>query len=109
MKKICTALALTCALTLATGCASGPKRLSRGWDDWTNQKYTESAWVHGALLQDIIPVYPVVGLVMGVGDAFYNMYYFWGKDAFSEGYKGTGFDHVNPTGTDKIEFSVWKD
>jgi hypothetical protein len=106
MKKLFAAFALISALTL-TSCIAGPRRLSRGWDDWTNQKYTEGSWIHGALLQNIIPVYPLIGGVMGFGDLFYNAYYFWGKDAWDN--KGTGFNHENPTGTDKTEFAVWKD
>lgn len=107
MKKILGAMALACALTLVTSCSSGPKRLSRGWDDWTNQKYTENAWLHGALFQDILPVYPIVGFALGVGDLFYNMFYFWGEDAWDN--NGTGFNHENPANTTKTTIAVWKD
>ena len=96
---------LTCASVLAlalmtTSCQSGPKRLSRTWDDWVNQKYSESAWIHGAVLQDIVPVYPIVGLFAGFCDGFYNLYYFWGKDAWDN--KGTSFTHKAVTGSDKL-------
>ena len=97
-KAIC---ATVLAATLMTvGCNSGPKRFSRTWDDWVNQKYTESAWIHGAVLQDIIPVYPIVGFVAAIGDAFYNFYYFWFEDAWDN--KGTGFTHEPVTGSDKM-------
>ncbi len=92
--------ALALGLTLMSSCNSGPNRLSRSWDDKTNQLYTEGAWVHGALLQDILPVYPLVGLVMKIGDAIIiNPYVFWTKDAWDN--KGTGFDHVNPEGAER--------
>ena len=64
MKKILCGLAL--ALLMLTACQSGPRRLTRSWDDWVNQKYTENAWVHGALLQDILPVYPIVGFFAAI-------------------------------------------
>ena len=99
MKKTICGLTLALALTL-TGCQSGPKRLSRSWDDWVNQKYTESAWVHGALLQDILPVYPIVGLVAWLGDAFVNTYYFWVRDAWDN--DGTGFTHDQVEGAAKM-------
>lgn len=100
-KHLITACALALSLGVLSSCMSGPHRLSRTWDDHVNQKYTESAWLHGALLQDILPVYPLVGFVMTIGDVlFVNTYTFWAKDAWDN--KGTGYDHVNPTGTDKI-------
>jgi len=96
MKKTLATAALLAAITLS-GCASGPRQLTRSWDDWVNQKYTQNAWVHGALLQDIIPVYTVVGFLATVGDVLIlNPYYFWSKDAWDN--KGTGYDHVNPEG-----------
>jgi hypothetical protein len=92
LRKSLGTLLLVLGVFSLTACASGPRRLSRNWDDWVNQKYTEGAWVHGALLQDILPVYPVVGLVLTVGDIlFVNPYYFWSKDAWDN--KGTGYDH----------------
>ena len=99
MKKMLCVGALASALLLSS-CQSGPKRLTRTWDDWVNQKYTESSWVHGALLQDILPVYPIVGFFAAVGDVlFVNTYYFWWKDAWDG--KGTGFNHKNPEGAAK--------
>lgn len=92
-------LALVSLLFVSTACASGPKRLGRSWDDHVNQKYTENAWVHGALLQDILPVYGFVGLLAGLGDAFVNVYYFWSTDAWDN--KGTGYEHKTLAGADK--------
>lgn len=97
LKKALAACALAGALTLTTGCVAGPNRLSRTWDDWVNQKYTENAWVHGALLQNVVPVYPLVGAVLGWGDLIVlNPWYFWSEDAWDN--KGTGFEHENPQG-----------
>ena len=99
MKKLALACAIAATL-LASSCMSGPKRLTRSWDDWVNQQYTENAWLHGALLQDIVPVYPIVGFVAGIGDAFVNFYYFWSKDAWDN--KGTGFEHEQVQGAEKM-------
>ncbi len=96
MRKTVTSVALVAFLFAFVACASGPRRLSRAWDDHVNQKYTENAWVHGALLQDVLPVYGLVGFVAAIGDGFVNMYYFWGEDAWDN--RGTGFEHVNPQG-----------
>jgi len=99
MKK--SLLALVLATFALTACQSGPKRLTRSWDDWTNQKYTENAWVHGALLQDILPVYPIVGLFAAIGDVLIvNPYYFWSTDAWDN--KGTGFTHETVQGSNKL-------
>ena len=94
------ALAVVVSFILLAGCASGPRRLSRAWDDHVNQKYSESSWVHGALLQDIIPVYGIVGLFAGIGDVlFLNPYYFWSDDAWDN--RGTAFEHINVQGAEK--------
>jgi len=101
VKKILCASALTGALLVLSSCQSGPKRLTRTWDDWVNQKYSESAWVHGALLQDILPVYPIVGFFAAVGDIlFVNTYYFWTDDAWDN--QGTGFNHKQIEGAEKV-------
>ena len=84
-------------LLLCSGCYSGPWRLSSSWHDNTQDWYSNNAWVHGALLGDIIPVYPIVGLVLGITDLlFVNPFYFWTRDAWSN--KGTAFVHEQPTG-----------
>ena len=85
---------------MTTSCQSGPKRFQRTWDDHVNQAYSENAWVHGALLQDVIPVYPIVGLFALIGDSFYNFYYFWWNDAWDN--KGTSYTHKSVDGTDKL-------
>jgi len=100
MKKLVTSTILAASLFLVVGCASGPRRLSRNWDTWVNQKYTESSWLHGALLQDVLPVYPIVGVVMGIGDLLIvNPYYFWSKDAWDG--KGTGYDYRAVQGAER--------
>ena len=93
-------LILAISVVLTTGCSSGPRKLSRTWDDHVNQKYSENAWVHGAILQDIIPVYGIVGIFAGLGDVlFLNPYYFWGDDAWDN--EGTTFDHKKVEGAQK--------
>ena len=51
-RKLLSSLALVAVLALATGCVSGPRRMTRSWDDYVNQKYTENAW-GVAVLQDV--------------------------------------------------------
>lgn len=52
------------------------------------------------MLQDILPVYPIVGLVAAVGDVlFVNTYYFWIKDVWDNA--GTGYVHDPLEGTEK--------
>lgn len=98
-RKLLGSLALVCALSLSSGCAVGPTRLSRTWDDYTNKAYVENTWLTAALTQ-VIPVYPIVGAFAWVGDLFVNAYYFWGKDAF-DGNTGTAYIHENPQGAAK--------
>ena len=84
-------LALAGLLCLSS-CQSGPKRLTRSWDNYTNQQYAKDSWVHGALLQDILPVYPIVGFVAGISDALIvNPYFFWLHDVADR--KGTAFEY----------------
>ncbi len=98
-------LALALVLCASLACMSGPRRLSRGWDDTVNGLYSGNAWVHGALLQDIIPVYTIVGIVMFIGDILIlNPWYFWTDDAWDN--DGTGFRHEDPPGP-KIDGKVW--
>jgi hypothetical protein len=97
MRKTLATMALLGALMFTTSCVTGPYRLSRTWDDYYNQKYTESAWLHGVLLAEIIPVYPIVGWFMTLGDVIVvNTWTFWSKDAWDN--HGTGFNHKALTG-----------
>lgn len=98
-RKLIGTLALVGCLTLMSSCMTGPRRLSRTWDDYNNKAYVENAWMT-AVLTDVVPVYPIVGLFAGVGDWFVNFYYFWAKDAFT-GNTGTAYIHENPQGAAK--------
>lgn len=98
MKKTLGLALVVGALLMSSGCYSGPSRLSHAWDDYSQQKYSENAWMH-AILSTPIPFYPLVGYFAAIGDAFYNMYYFWGKDAWDN--KGTVYVHKNPEGAAK--------
>lgn len=96
MKHTLATLALA-ATTLATttSCNSGPKQLSRTWDTKVNQMYSEDAYIHGALLQDILPVYPLVGFAAAIGDALIlNPIQFWGTDVWDG--KGTAYEYKQP-------------
>ncbi len=98
-KKFLTAGLLLGGLLSFSACNSGPNRLSRNWDEYVNQKYSQDSWIHGALLQDILPVYPIVGFAMGIGDILaVNPYYFWTKDVQDR--KGTSYTYEQP-GNDK--------
>ena len=93
--KLLTAGLVLGGLLSLSACNSGPKRLSRNWDEYVNQKYAQDSWIHGALLQDILPVYPIVGLGMAIGDALVvNPYYFWTKDVSDR--KGTSYTYEQP-------------
>ena len=82
-KTILAGLLAAFAISFTAGCNSGPNRLQYSWDQWRDQKYSENAWLHGALLQDIIPVYGLVGAVAYLGDAvIFNLVQFWGTDAW---------------------------
>lgn len=90
MKRFALALSLLTLPFIATGCNSGPKRLTRSWDTYVNEKYTQDSWIHGALLQDVLPVYPFVGFFAAVGDILVlNPYYFWSRDVWER--NGTTF------------------
>ena len=68
-------LSLTC---VATGCLSGPSPLSRGFDGWVEERAAEKPRLHGNLLQDVLPVYPIFGGVLGFVDwVVMNPYSFW--------------------------------
>jgi hypothetical protein len=97
-RKLLGTLVLLGALTVASGCYSGPKRLQRTWDDYENKAYVENAWLSGVL--GVVPAYPLVMFGAMIGDAFYNFYYFWFVDAFDEN-TGTAYIHENPTGARK--------
>lgn len=82
-KSILGGLLAVFALSFVASCQSGPNRVQYSWDQWRDQKYSENAWLHGALLQDIIPVYPFVGFIATVGDVLiFNTVQFWGTDAW---------------------------
>lgn len=82
-KTILASLLAAFAISFTSGCASGPNRVTYTWNDWRDQKYSENAWLHGALLQDIIPVYGFVGFIAAVGDVLiFNPVQFWGTDAW---------------------------
>ena len=101
MRKSLATLALLGALMMSTSCVTGPWRWHRAWDDYTNQKYTESTWIHGVLLSQILPFYPLVGGLTAVCDAVVlNTWTFWTKDAFDDGH-GTGYDHKSLSGASK--------
>ena len=83
------------ALLLLPGCLAGPNQLGRSWDDWVGDRYTENAWLHGAVFQNVLPVYPIAGGLLGFLDMIIlNPYYFWSQDAWDN--RGTAYKH-NPT------------
>ncbi|MEL6715408.1 MAG: hypothetical protein AAFZ87_18270 [Planctomycetota bacterium] len=106
MKGLVTTAALAATTLAATSCNSGPKQLSRTWDTKVNQWYAEDSWIHGALLQDILPVYPIVGFVATIGDALIlNPIQFWGTDVWDR--KGTAYEYAQPTGAERT-VTGWK-
>lgn len=106
MKRIFATVALSVATLAVTSCSSGPKQLSRTWDTHVNQKYSEDSWIHGALLQDILPVYPIVGFFAAFGDALVvNPIQFWGTDVWDR--KGTAYQYTQPEGATRTRDN-WK-
>ena len=97
-RKLLGTLVLLGGIALTSACYSGPKRLQRSWDDYENKAYVENAWLSGIL--GVVPVYPLVMWAAGIGDLFYNFYYFWFVDALDNN-TGTAFLHENPTGAAK--------
>jgi len=71
-------LAALSLMGLAAGCFAGPSPLSRGFDGWVAELTEEKPRLHGILLQDVLPVYPVFGGVLGFLDwVVMNPYSFW--------------------------------
>lgn len=80
------------SLLLLPSCLAGPHQLGRSWDDWVNQRYSENAWLHGAVFQNILPIYPLTGGLLGFLDLIIvNPYYFWSEDAWDG--RGTVYEH----------------
>lgn len=100
MKRSLALAALGAASFAFSSCVAGPNQLSRTWDTHVNQKYSEDSWIHGALLQNIIPVYGFVGAVMAFGDVvIVNPVYFWGEDVWDR--KGTAYVYDQVTGAER--------
>jgi hypothetical protein len=107
MKRLLLTAALAATTVATTSCIAGPSRLSRNWDTWVNQKYSEDSWIHGALLQNIVPVYPLAGAAMAVGDMIiFNPWVFWTEDAWDR--RGTAYEYKQPTGAERV-VTGWKD
>lgn len=106
MKRSLLIAALAATTLATTSCSSGPKQLSRTWDTYVNQKYSGDSWIHGALLQDIFPVYPIVGFAAAVGDTLIlNPIQFWSKDAWDR--VGTAYEYNQASGAERTA-SGWK-
>ncbi len=91
MKKLAL-VALVMLVVVGSVSCYGPQKLTRSFDDWTNQGYVDTPWLYGNVIS-----YWLIGFVTGITwwiDGFINMYYFWVKDAepFGSG-KGTPFNH----------------
>jgi hypothetical protein len=111
-KSILGGLLVAFALSFTTGCQSGPNRVTYTWDTWRDTKYSENAWLHGALLQDVIPVYPFVTFLARAADVIvFNTVQFWGTDAWDN--TGTVFVKQNVEGAERtvndISFDNGKD
>lgn len=93
-KKLFLAPVLALGLVLLPGCLAGPYQLTRSWDDWVNEKYSQDSWIHGALFQVALPVYPLAGGVLSFVDVLVvNPYYFWSEDIWDR--RGTAFKHAD--------------
>jgi hypothetical protein len=97
---------IVCCLLLCNACISGPWMLSKSFNDKTTNLYSQNAWLHGALLQDIVPAYPIAQLFLGIGDLFVNFWFFWSRDAWTN--KGTVMIHDIPRGPNSM-LNIWTD
>ncbi|MEM6673959.1 MAG: hypothetical protein AAF726_14030 [Planctomycetota bacterium] len=106
MKRTLLYVALAATTFATSSCIAGPNRISRYWDTWVNQKYSEDSWIHGALLQNIIPAYPFAGAVLSIGDiAFLNPWVFWTEDVWDK--RGTAYEYTQPVGAQRV-VTGWK-
>jgi hypothetical protein len=92
MKKLAIVVVALMLVVAVAGCW-GPQKVTRSFDDWLNQGYTNSPWLFGNVVS-----YMAWGFgfwITNMVDAFVNTYYFWAKDAqpFGSG-KGTPFMHT---------------
>ena len=53
---------------LSAACLAGPQHLSTDWDEWVGARSAENAVLHETMLQNVLPVYPVVGALVGLMD-----------------------------------------
>ena len=107
MKRLLLTAALTATTLVTTSCIAGPSRLRRNFDTWVNQQYSEDAYIHGALLQNILPAYPLGSLIATAGDLIImNPWVFWSKDAWDR--KGTAYEYRQPVGATRV-VTGWKD
>jgi hypothetical protein len=98
MKKLAVFALLLAFLAAPLAGCHGPQRLSRGLDEWANEKYIESPWIVGNFLSHMLLAGATA--VTWTVDSFINVYFFWVDDAepFGNG-KGTPypFRAVTPT------------
>lgn len=90
--KHLTVVAVALMFIVAISGCWGPQIVTRSFDDWLNQGYTDSPWLYGNVV-----AYAIWGFgtyITMMVDGFVNAYYFWVKDAqpFGSG-TGTKFDH----------------
>ena len=94
MRKVCTVCLLAVLTATLLSCATGPRILSRKWDDYENQAYVSNPWLT-ALCTDVVPAYPIVTFGAAIVDIYaLNPYHFWVKDAWRN--EGTPFYHTDP-------------
>ena len=98
MKQVaCLALAVV-VLVAISGCG-GPFKLTRGIDDWTNQKYVEDPWIYGNPIATAIR-FVALGVTSFLDMVIFNVIDFWTQSAWPFGkHKGTGtaFEHKKVT------------
>ena len=90
MKKLAVVAVAVLVLITMSGCF-GPMKLTRQFDDWTNQAYVDSAWLGQVLLYT--GIIPAVSVITNVIDyLILNPLNFWGQDAFRG--QGRPFRHL---------------
>ncbi len=91
MKKAAVVALALLIVVGSIGCF-GPRKLTRGLDDWLNQEYVNQPWLVGNVISQAL--IGVAFWVTSMVDSIIDVYYFWGVDAWPFG-KGVGtpFNH----------------
>ena len=97
MKQVALVAMAVVVLVAVSGCG-GPFKVTRGFDDWMNQKYVENPWLYGNVISTSL-AQMVYGLTSLADMVVLNTIDFWGTSAWPFGKQGHGtpFSHKSVT------------